>query len=150
MILRAKCGMYVRIVDFFLGLVLIYVGQDGDEADIRAITPQKVHGPVDVPYVFLVNLCRRVLRRAYRYCLGFCAPRKRATQSPTSFAPLRSSAPRQGPSHPRRSSSISCRNSRSDSKRPSTSGRAPTSSIRCVFFSRFPVLASLCAILILS
>jgi hypothetical protein len=121
----------------FLGLVLIYAGQDGDEADIRAITPQKVHGPVDVPYVFLVNLRGRVLKRAYRCCLGFCAPRKRATRSHTSFAPPQSSAPRQDPSRARRSFSISCRSSRSGSKRPSTSGRAPTYSIQCVVFPGF-------------
>ena len=46
-----------------LGLVLqeahplFYAGQDGDEADIRAITPQMLHGQVDAPYVLLVNWC---------------------------------------------------------------------------------------------
>lgn len=51
--------MYVSIVDFFLVRLckkLIFPEQDGDEADIRAITPQKLHGQVDVPYVLLCEL----------------------------------------------------------------------------------------------
>ena len=42
----------------FLGSVRSSVcdGQDGVEDDIRAITPEKIHGPVDVPYVLLYEL----------------------------------------------------------------------------------------------
>ena len=48
--------MYAYVLDsFFLGSVRssVCAGQDGDEADIRVITPEKIHDPVDVPYVFL-------------------------------------------------------------------------------------------------
>ena len=53
--LVAKSEMYARVLDsFFLGSVC--AGQDGDKADIRAITPEKIHGPMDVPYVLLCDL----------------------------------------------------------------------------------------------
>ena len=61
----------------FLGLILyeklMSPEQDGDEADIRAITPQRWHGPVDVPYVLLCDLvcacthaCTSLLARILR------------------------------------------------------------------------------------
>ena len=50
--------MYVHAVDIFsvrFCTKLISPEQDGNEADIRGITTQKFHGPVDVPYVLLCD-----------------------------------------------------------------------------------------------
>jgi hypothetical protein len=56
--------------------------QDGDEADIRAITPTMLHGQVDAPYVLLVPLYATIVVTVALF-LVFCEQRKLATPSPT-------------------------------------------------------------------
>jgi len=52
MILRTNFGMYVRFKSLFAHLTSSAApgtSQDSVEADIRSITPQMLHGQVDVP-----------------------------------------------------------------------------------------------------
>lgn len=94
-----------------------------------------LHGPIDKLYVLPDAMCPYIVKLTVPF-LGFCALRRRATPSRTLFVPERSSG------HPRGLSPL-CRRSLGSSLRPrssklglSISGRAPTSSIWCVYPSK--------------
>jgi hypothetical protein len=89
--------------------------QDGDEADIRAITPQMLHGQVDAPYVVLLVPCIRL--SLILALLGSCRQRRLATLSPILYALQQLWARLQGQSQPARSSSSSLRSSLSHSRK---------------------------------